>query len=125
MSRPRGAGSESVLKPTIFREYDIRGIADQELTSEGIEGLGRAIGTLIAREKGRRVNVARDCRLSSERLRNAIVAGLVAAGPVIASLGFSATTLIYAGLGLAITIAMGYRWRRALWLRTSAANSHL
>ena len=95
MSRPRGAGSESVLKPTIFREYDIRGIADQELTSEGIEGLGRAIGTLIAREKGRRVNVARDCRLSSERLRNAIVAGLVAAGCEVTDLGVVPTPLLY------------------------------
>jgi predicted MFS family arabinose efflux permease len=51
--------------------------------------------------------------------------GLVAAGPVIASLGFSATTLIYAGLGLAATIAIGYRWRRALWQRSAAANAHL
>jgi hypothetical protein len=49
--------------------------------------------------------------------------GLVAAGPIIAGLGFSATTLIYAGLGLAATVAIGYRWRRALWHRTAAANS--
>jgi phosphomannomutase/phosphoglucomutase len=84
-----------VLKPTIFREYDIRGIADQELITEGIEGLGRAIGTLIGREKGRRVNVARDCRLSSDRLRNAIVAGLVAAGCEITDLGVVPTPLLY------------------------------
>lgn len=84
-----------MLKPAIFREYDIRGIADQELTSEGIEGLGRAIGTLIAREKGRQVNVARDCRLSSERLRNAIVAGLVAAGCEVTDLGVVPTPLLY------------------------------
>ncbi len=84
-----------MLKPTIFREYDIRGIADQELTSEGIEGLGRAIGTLIAREKGRRVNLARDCRLSSERLRNAIAAGLVTAGCEVTDLGVVPTPLLY------------------------------
>ena len=34
-----------MLKPTIFREYDIRGIADTELLDDGIEQLGRAIGT--------------------------------------------------------------------------------
>jgi hypothetical protein len=51
--------------------------------------------------------------------------GLLAAGPVIVSLGFSATTLIYAGLGLAATMAFGYRWRRALWERSAAANTHL
>ena len=51
--------------------------------------------------------------------------GLLAAGPIIARIGYSATTLIYAGLGLAATIAIGHRWRRALWHRTAAANSHL
>ena len=84
-----------MLKPTIFREYDIRGIADQELTSDGIEGLGRAIGTFIGREKGRRVNVARDCRLSSERLRDAIVAGLMTAGCEVTDLGIVPTPLLY------------------------------
>ena len=51
--------------------------------------------------------------------------GLLAAGPIIARIGYSATTLIYAGLGLAATIAIGYRWRRALWHRSAAANSDL
>jgi hypothetical protein len=41
--------------------------------------------------------------------------GLLAAGPLIARLGYSAATLIYAGLGLAATVAIGYRWRHALW----------
>jgi sugar phosphate permease len=49
--------------------------------------------------------------------------GLLIAGPVIARFGYSATTLIYAGLGLVATIAIGYRWRRALWRRSAAANS--
>jgi hypothetical protein len=49
--------------------------------------------------------------------------GLVAAGPLTAQYGFAATTLLYGGLGLAATLAIGYRWRRALWLRSSAANA--
>ena len=48
--------------------------------------------------------------------------GLLAAGPVIAHVGYAATTLIYGGLGLAATIAIGYRWHRELWLRSAAAN---
>jgi hypothetical protein len=51
--------------------------------------------------------------------------GLLAAGPIIEQLGYAACTLIYAGLGLAATIAIGYRWRRALWDRSAAANSAL
>ena len=49
--------------------------------------------------------------------------GLLAAGPIIAGIGYSATTLLYSGLGLAATLAIGYRWRRALWHRSSAANA--
>ena len=43
--------------------------------------------------------------------------GLLIAGPTIARLGFSATTLIYCGLGFALTLAIGYRWRHTLWHR--------
>jgi hypothetical protein len=49
--------------------------------------------------------------------------GLLAAGPTIAAIGYSATTVLYAGLGLAATLAIGYRWRRALWHRAAAANA--
>lgn len=49
--------------------------------------------------------------------------GLLAAGPLIAQIGYSATTLLYTGLGLAATLAIGWRWREALWRRSAAANS--
>jgi hypothetical protein len=75
-------------------------------------------------------------RASSEEMRSRVMGirmlaiwglplGLVAAGPVIAALGFSATTLIYAGIGLAATILIGHRWRSALWHHSAAANAHL
>jgi hypothetical protein len=48
--------------------------------------------------------------------------GLLAAGPVIAQLGFAACTLIYGGLGLIATLAIAHRWRGALWHRSAAAN---
>jgi predicted MFS family arabinose efflux permease len=51
--------------------------------------------------------------------------GLLAAGPIVAGLGFAPTTLLYAGLGLAATLAIGYRWRSALWHRSAAANARL
>jgi phosphomannomutase/phosphoglucomutase len=60
-----------VLNPSIFREYDIRGVADLELRDVDVELLGRAAGTFLRRHGGDRVNLGRDCRLSSERLRNA------------------------------------------------------
>ena len=49
--------------------------------------------------------------------------GLLAAGPLIAWIGYAATTLLYAGFGLAATFAIGWRWRHALWHRSAAANA--
>lgn len=49
--------------------------------------------------------------------------GLLAAGPLIERWGYAATTVVYAGLGLAATLAIGWGWRRALWHRAAAANA--
>jgi hypothetical protein len=49
--------------------------------------------------------------------------GLLASGPLIAGIGYVATTVLYGGLGLAATVAIGYGWRRALWHRSAAANA--
>src|SRR5579864_1663462 len=85
-----------MLKPTIFREYDIRGIADSELLSPDIEQLGRGLGTYLARRSGgQKINVGRDCRLSSTRLRDALVKGLLATGCDVTDLGVVPTPVLY------------------------------
>src|SRR6266849_3703320 len=87
--------SRLLLKPTIFREYDIRGIADTELASPDIIDLGRALGTLIQRKSGRSINLGRDVRLSSSRLRDALLEGLVDSGCEITDIGVVPTPLLY------------------------------
>jgi phosphomannomutase/phosphoglucomutase len=84
-----------MLKPTIFREYDIRGIADQELLSEDIESLGKGFGTFLRRIAGPRVNVGCDCRLSSPRLKEALIRGLTATGCEVTDVGTVPTPLLY------------------------------
>jgi phosphomannomutase/phosphoglucomutase len=84
-----------MLKSTIFREYDIRGIADQELLSPEVTDLGRALGTYIQRQSGNSINVGRDCRLSSTRLRDALVEGLLDAGCEVTDIGTVPTPLLY------------------------------
>ncbi len=84
-----------MLIPTIFREYDIRGIADREFLSPDIENLGRAIGTYLKRRAGKAVALGRDTRLSSDRLRDALAKGLVAAGCDVTDVGCVPTPLVY------------------------------
>jgi phosphomannomutase / phosphoglucomutase len=84
-----------VLKPTIFREYDIRGVADVELLSPDIEILGQAFGTYLQRHGGRNISLCRDTRLSSPRLHEALLRGLVASGCHVTDLGVAPTPVLY------------------------------
>ena len=84
-----------MLNSTIFREYDIRGIAETDLVSDGIEELGRAIGTYIGRHAGKKIALGRDVRLSSDRLRDALSSGLLASGCDVVDVGVVPTPLLY------------------------------
>jgi len=86
------------LNPTIFREYDVRGIAERDFDAAFARQLGQAFGT-IAREQGaRRVSVGRDCRLTSEAYGAAVVDGLRATGLTVLDLGVCPTPLMYFSL---------------------------
>ena len=55
-----------MLNPNIFREYDIRGIADEELLDPEVELLGRALATYLIRHSGHAICLGCDCRLSGD-----------------------------------------------------------
>jgi phosphomannomutase/phosphoglucomutase len=85
-----------MMNPAIFREYDIRGFADAELSSPDVEQLGRGLGTFLRRASGGpNINVGRDCRLSSTRLRDALVQGLLATGCNVTDIGTVPTPVLY------------------------------
>ncbi len=79
----------------IFRAYDVRGVADRDLTDAVATDLGRAYGTLIRRARGRVVTVGRDCRASSTRLFAAFTAGAREVGLNIVDIGVSSTPMLY------------------------------
>lgn len=84
-----------MLKPSIFREYDIRGIADEELLDADVELLGRALGTYLIRHSGRTICLGRDCRLSGGRIHDALLKGLLASGANVLDIGVGPTPLLY------------------------------
>ena len=84
-----------MLNPHIFREYDIRGVADRDLHSDGVEALGRAIGTYVRRRGGETIALGRDTRLSSPRLCVALTAGVCASGCQVSDIGIVPTPVLY------------------------------
>jgi len=83
------------MNPLIFREYDIRGKADSDLSDEVTENIGRAFGTILVRAGKKRIVVGRDCRLSSPRLHAALTRGLLSTGLSIVDIGVGPTPAMY------------------------------
>jgi phosphomannomutase/phosphoglucomutase len=79
----------------IFREYDIRGIVDTQLTRPMATHLGRAIGTTVRQGGGKTVVVGADCRASGLWLKEALIAGLNASGCDTFDIGVGPTPLGY------------------------------
>jgi phosphomannomutase/phosphoglucomutase len=79
----------------IFREYDIRGLHDTELTDATAEAVGRAFATRIRSEGGTRVALGQDVRPSSERLARAAERGMIAAGLAVERVGVVPTPALY------------------------------
>ena len=84
-----------MIPPHIFREYDIRGLAETELTHEGVYGIGRAFGTALLRENKKKISVGYDLRTSSLRIFNSLSKGLLDSGIHILELGLVPTPLVY------------------------------
>ncbi len=83
------------MNPLIFREYDIRGVADRDLPDELVRDLGRAVGTFLGRRGLARAALGRDCRLSSPRMHAAMRAGLLETGLSLVDIGVVPTPLMY------------------------------
>jgi phosphomannomutase/phosphoglucomutase len=83
------------MNPHIFREYDIRGVADRDLTDDLARDLGRALGTFQKRAGRRRIALGQDCRLSSPRLHRELLGGLLEAGMQVTDIGIGATPMMY------------------------------
>lgn len=66
--------------PSIFRQYDIRGVVPEELNTGVALKVGRAFGSLVRENGGEAVCVGRDNRTSSVELEKALVEGLNSAG---------------------------------------------
>ncbi len=84
--------------PQIFREYDIRGIADKDYDADFARELGRAYATLVQPTGARRVSVGRDVRLTSDKYADAVKEGLRESGLDVVDIGMCPTPLSYYSL---------------------------
>ena len=81
--------------PQIFREYDIRGLADRELTDEVARSVGAAFAQLMSERGKKTIAVGRDVRLSSPRIQAALTEGLRGSGANVIDVGEVPTPALY------------------------------
>jgi len=87
--------SRHQFHPTILREYDIRGVVGETLTSGDAYAVGRAFGTVVRRSGGRFACVGYDGRLASPELEAAVVQGLRESGITVWRIGLGPTPMLY------------------------------
>ncbi len=83
-----------MISPTIFREYDIRGIFEKELNEKSVKLIGYFLGKKI-KKLGGAVAVGFDARVHSPILRDYLISGLNFAGCRVYDMGLVATPVNY------------------------------
>ena len=87
------------LNPNIFREYDIRGIAGEDLDEAIMETLGKTLCAFLqGKLEHNTVVVGRDGRLTSEAYAAAIIRGITACGVNVIDIGEVPSPVTYFAL---------------------------
>jgi phosphomannomutase/phosphoglucomutase len=88
-------GESMPINPQIFREYDIRGVVNKDLTPDVVRTLGRGFGTHMTQSGRRDLVVGRDGRLSSKAFAEALIEGLLSTGCNVVNIGLCPTPVYY------------------------------
>lgn len=87
-----------MLNSQIFREYDIRGIAESDLIDENVYLCGQGFGSFYKSLGENKVVIGRDVRLSSPRISSTLIKGLKDTGCDVIDIGEVPTPLLYFSL---------------------------
>ncbi|MCM8833172.1 MAG: phosphomannomutase/phosphoglucomutase [Candidatus Omnitrophica bacterium] len=83
------------INRTIFREYDIRGIYQEDLKGDFPYFIGKAFGTYIKRKNMKSVCVGGDNRLTTNEIKEKLIRGLIDTGCEVTDIGIVPTPVLY------------------------------
>ena len=79
----------------MFREYDIRGVADKDMTDADVRDIGKGVGTYLIQHGHSKLTVGRDCRITSDRYAAKVIEGLRSTGCDVVDIGVCPTPVFY------------------------------
>ena len=83
------------MNPEIYREYDIRGVIGKDIAEEEFIVLGKGFGTYFNGLGKKNIVLGRDCRLSSPKIKDELIEGLISAGCNVIDGGVCPTPTLY------------------------------
>jgi len=92
-----GAASkkETQSSSTIFKAYDIRGVAGKTLTKEIIFNIGRAVASEAKEKSIKTIVLGRDGRTSSPALAESLAKGIISTGVNVLDIGLVPSPIVY------------------------------
>ena len=89
---------EIKINPLGFREYDARWLYEKDINQNGIESLGKGLGTQIInhiKKDNPRIIVGHDYRSYSEEIKTFLKKGLISTGCMVEDIGLSLSPMVY------------------------------
>ena len=86
------------MNKNIFREYDIRGIADIDLTDDIVYLIGQAFGLYLTKNNHYSVSISGDIRTTTKRIKTSFIDGLINQGIDVYDIGVLPTPVNYFSL---------------------------
>ena len=86
------------IKQSGFREYDARWLYPKDIDLDGLEQLGKGLGTQVVKKtnkKNPKIIVGQDYRSYSDEVKKALIKGLVSTGCNVEDIGLSLTPTVY------------------------------
>jgi len=86
------------MNPNIFREYDIRGIVDNDFPEDVVFNIGKSYGSILIQNNQKNISISGDIRHSTNRLKDNLIEGLLTTGINVYDMGVLPTPLNYFSL---------------------------
>ena len=86
------------INPNGFREYDARWLFEKDVDIDGINDLGKGLGSQIIKHTKKinpRVIVGHDYRSYSDKIKQALIKGLISTGCYVEDIGLSLSPMVY------------------------------
>ena len=86
------------ISPNGFREYDARWLFEKDIDIDGINNLGKGLGSQVIKNTKKtnpRIIVGHDYRSYSEKIKQALVKGLISTGCYVEDVGLSLSPMVY------------------------------